>query len=93
MSEIKDVQAVRVSSYGSYKDHMKDCDALMEIFRRNNAARNGGEVNWPAGYETSLYYMASKLLRLSADPSHEDSALDLASYAELWLRYGIRNED
>jgi len=89
-SELKELQASRSSNYGSFSDVSKKVEEVMNSLRYHNQNINGVST-YPSGFETALFYMVSKLVRLSATPLHEDSALDLSSYANLWLEI-IRTE-
>ena len=87
--EIKAVQNERGNTYGKFGDHMKATEEIMDSLKDVNGAKNGG-YDYPPGFEVALFYMVSKLVRLATSPTHEDSALDLASYSTLWLEE-IRN--
>lgn len=89
MSEqLKEVQAERGNNYGSFSVHSKAADDIMEILRNVNREKNNNTIstNWPEGFETAVFYMVTKLVRLATTPHHVDSALDLSSYADLWLK-------
>jgi len=84
--EIKKVQKERSSIYGSFGPHAEAVDEIMESLRIVNCKKFGTPLpEWPKGFETAMFYMASKLARLAAAPDHQDSSLDLGSYADLWL--------
>lgn len=89
--ELKSLQKSRSSYYGSFLDVSKKVDEVMNSLRAHNLNINGHST-FPEGFETALFYMVSKLVRLCATPLHEDSALDLSSYANLWLEI-IRTEN
>lgn len=82
---VENVQIERGKSYGRFSDHSRDVESIMNVLRNHYRAKNG-DVLMPKGFETALFYMVSKLVRLSATPDHEDSALDLSSYSDLWLK-------
>lgn len=90
---LKEVQADRGKDYGKFIDHSKCVDDIMKKLRQVNRSKNSGKeranyatLDWPIGFETALFYMVSKMVRLSTSPNHIDSALDLSSYADLWLK-------
>lgn len=87
--EIKDVQEQRGLNYGEFEEHAKTVDNIMSDLKAVSE-KNG--VVYPDGFKTALFYMVSKLVRLSTNPMHGDSALDLSSYANLWLERFIRND-
>lgn len=89
MQELEQVQSERGNVYGDFKDHAEDVETIMNILKEHNRKKND-ILLFPEGFEVALFYMVSKMVRLSATPMHEDSALDLSSYADLWLRRGIR---
>lgn len=93
MQELNKVQEERGNNYGDFADHMVDVQKIIEILKNHNTKKNNGNLEYPEGFETAMFYMVSKLVRLSATPMHDDSALDLSSYADLWLKRGIRNEN
>ena len=81
------VQSERGKNYGKFIDHAKTVDFIMDKLRMVNMSKGPTtSLDWPAGFETALFYMVSKLVRLATSPDHIDSALDLSSYADLWLR-------
>lgn len=89
MSEqLKEVQNERGKNYGSFSTHSKAADDIMEVLRSVNREKNNTTIstNWPDGFETAAFYMVTKLVRLATTPDHADSALDLSSYADLWLK-------
>jgi hypothetical protein len=83
--ELNELQKTRQSNYGSFGDQAKIVDRVISLLRERNIQVNG-ELNFPEGFETALFYMVTKLVRLSASPTHDDSALDLSSYANLWYK-------
>lgn len=84
--QLEEVQAERGNVYGSFADHSKAVDDIMKILSNINYRKNPGQVKYPKGFKTALFYMVSKLVRLATTPTHIDSALDLSSYADLWLK-------
>lgn len=90
--QLKEVQAERGNVYGSFADHSKAVDQIMDILKtvqvekRNIPLSAFKKGDWPEGFETAAFYMVSKLVRLATTPTHVDSALDLSSYADLWLK-------
>lgn len=82
---LNELQEQRGSNYGSFSDHSKDVERIIAVLKEHNIAKNG-QLNFPEGFHTALFYMVSKLVRLSATPMHDDSALDLSSYADLWYK-------
>lgn len=93
VGELERLQANRESDYGTLKDHAESVDVIMEALRDINCKKNKSDItDWPKGFETVMFYLASKMVRMSTNPEHEDSALDLSNYAKLWLEQGIRNE-
>lgn len=89
-NEIDLIQAERGTNYGRFADHMQATENIMNELRDVNLRKDG--KGFPPKFEVALFYMVSKLVRLSTTPTHTDSALDLSSYADLWLQE-IRNED
>lgn len=79
-------QKDRQSNYGAWMDHAKTVDIMMEGLRDINKAKNNGELYWPTGFETNMFYIVTKIARMATDPHHHDSTLDLKSYADLWLK-------
>jgi len=91
--KLEEVQAERNKNYGSFTAHAKAVDNIMIQLRLVNREKNirddgtpSTSVDWPKGFETALFYMVSKMVRLATSAGHEDSALDLSSYADLWLK-------
>jgi len=86
--QLKEVQKERGNVYGKFIDHSRAVDKIVDILKDVNIRKNGskGFEDWPEGFETSAFYMVSKLVRLATTPDHIDSALDLSSYADLWLK-------
>jgi len=82
--EIKEVQNERGQIYGEFDDHLDAVEEIMVILKRVNVKR-WGISHYPKGFQTFLFYVVSKLVRLVTSPIHEDSALDLSSYSKLWL--------
>ncbi len=82
---LEELQQTRQSNYGSFKDQAKTVEGVIKLLRERNIQVNG-ELSFPDGFETTLFYLVTKLVRLSATPTHEDSALDLSSYANLWYK-------
>lgn len=106
MDGLKEVQAERGNVYGSFADHSKAVDDIMKILADVNIKKNDRKLkvneapstDYPEGFETAAFYMVSKLVRLATTPTHIDSALDLSSYADLWLKIinpekGTENEE
>lgn len=83
--EIAAVQAERGNDYGEFIDHSGSVDDIMDILENINRKKNNGDLKYPRGFRTALFYIVSKLVRLATSPDHEDSSLDLGSYAKLWL--------
>lgn len=90
--ELKSTQNERESNYGKLIDHSIAVENIMFELKDLHKKKNKGKDQMPPGFETTLFYLVSKLARMSTDPLHEDSALDLSNYAKLWLEQGIRNE-
>lgn len=92
--EINQVQSERGSVYGDFSDHAEDVEKIMAILSMHNAKKNNGVVCFPKGFKTAIFYIVSKLVRLVASPEHEDTALDLSSYSNLWLKIirKVKNE-
>lgn len=88
MSEkLKEVQAERGNNYGKFDDHARAVDQIMSILKGVNRSKTKNiDTDWPEGFKTAAFYMTSKLVRLATTPHHVDSALDLSSYADLWLK-------
>ena len=84
MMNVEDVQLERGKTYGEFKDHMKATKAIMEELRTIHFLKDG-KTKFEDNFEVALFYMVTKLVRLSTTPHHHDSALDLSSYAKLWL--------
>ena len=85
--DIQSTQEERGLTYGKFKDHTWAVEQIMGVLALTNAKKNDAVTpQYPHGFETSLFYMVTKLVRLSATPTHKDSALDLSSYADLWLK-------
>jgi len=84
MDEVHEVQEERGEVYGEFSDHTEAVDAIMAILKKVNVKKNES-LYYPTGFQTFLFYAVSKLVRLVTSPNHEDSALDLGSYAKLWL--------
>lgn len=84
-NNLKNLQETRQSNYGAFGDQMRICDEVISKLKERNIQVNGS-LKYPPGFETALFYMVTKLVRLSATPSHADSALDLSSYADLWYK-------
>ena len=80
--EISRVQEERGKSYGSFVEHTKAVEKILRVLREHRKANN--KDNIPEGFETTLFYIVSKLVRMNNDPLHRDSCLDLESYARLW---------
>lgn len=83
---LDDVQKDRQSNYGQLLPHVICADAMMEALREVNREKNNRVLNWPIGFETTMFYLVTKIVRMSTDPHHHDSCLDLKSYADLWLK-------
>ena len=84
-TNLDELQKTRQSNYGSFSDQIIICDEIMALLRKRNVQVNG-ELNFPPGFETTLFYLVTKMVRLAATPTHDDSALDLSSYADLWYK-------
>lgn len=92
--EVAAVQEERGKNYGEFSDHTEIVEEIMASLKKVNVRKNGSK-RYPIGFETALFYIVSKLVRLVTTPEHEDSALDLGSYANLWLkmiRKGVKYE-
>ncbi|WP_373073851.1 hypothetical protein [Sulfurimonas sp.] len=87
-NQLKEVQSERGNVYGGFDNHSKAVDQIMEVLRNVNKEKNDVTIKqqWPEGFETAAFYMVSKMVRLATTPEHVDSALDLSSYADLWLK-------
>ena len=87
-NQLKEVQAERGNVYGSFDDHTQAVEKIMAILEDINVRKNKqqGFAKYPRGFNVALFYIVSKLVRLSTTPTHVDSALDLSSYADLWLK-------
>ena len=86
-NEVQETQEERGKVYGKFEDHANAVDKIMDILEDLNIKKNDSlEANYPNGFRTALFYMVSKIVRLATTPKHEDSALDLGSYADLWLK-------
>lgn len=81
-----DTQKDRQSSYGQLLPHAISADTIMAALKKVNEEKNDGKLIWPEGFETTMFYLVTKLVRMSTDPHHHDSCLDLKSYADLWLQ-------
>lgn len=88
--ELEKLQESRQKNYGSFGDQIKLVEEVIELLRKRNIQVNG-TLEFPPGFEVALFYMVTKLVRLAASPSHDDSALDLSSYANLWYKEIIEN--
>lgn len=84
--QLKEVQTERGNVYGSFDDHARAVEKIMGMLENINLQKNKGNLKYPKGFQTVLFYMVSKLVRLATTPTHIDSALDLSSYADLWLK-------
>lgn len=95
MNKLKEVQTERGNVYGSFKDHSKAVEDIINILKNINKEKNDVTIStdWPEGFETAVFYMVSKLVRLATTPNHLDSALDLSSYADLWLKIIEEKDD
>ena len=82
-NSIKNLQKDRQKNYGSFETHSIISEKIMDLLKEVNKEKNGN-VDFPEGFECTLYYLVTKLVRLSTDPYHLDSSKDLASYADLW---------
>ena len=82
---VKSVQSERGSVYGDFGDHADAVEKIMKVLEEVHLKKNKN-ASYPQGFETSIFYMVSKLVRLATTPYHEDSALDLSSYSDLWLK-------
>jgi hypothetical protein len=94
-NQLKEVQAERGNVYGSFEDHAHAVDQIMRILSDINYKKNPGQIKYPKGFRAALFYIVSKLVRLATTPTHIDTALDLSSYADLWLKIiqkGTENE-
>ena len=80
---IEETQKSRKSDYGAFNHHTSAVDSIMKGLKITHDRNNKGK-EYPEGFETALFYMVSKLVRLSTSPKHLDSAHDLSSYANLW---------
>jgi len=85
MEEIKSIQKERGKAYGKFIHHAKCVDSIMSELKMINIEANDGILKWPTGFETAINYMVGKLARIAVTPNHEDSLIDLSSYADLWL--------
>ena len=81
---IKEIQEERGKVYGEFHDHMAAASSIMLSLKLVHLKKN--KKGMSEDFEIALFYMITKLVRLSTTPTHEDSALDLASYAQLWLK-------
>ena len=84
MNDIERVQEER-NDYGTFENHAGAVEDIMRILKNVNKQKNG-KTNYPRGFKTALFYLVHKLVRLATTPTHTDSALDLSSYADLWLK-------
>ena len=84
--QLKEVQAERGSVYGGFDDHAECVDSIMKALNKVHQKKNKGKTSYPKGFRTALFYIVSKLVRLATTPTHIDTALDLSSYADLWLK-------
>jgi hypothetical protein len=97
--QLKDVQKERGNVYGKFIDHSKAVDQIVDILKTVNMEKQNFPISvlpkedWPEGFETAVFYMVSKLVRLATTPNHIDSALDLSSYADLWLKIIEEQDD
>lgn len=88
--DIRETQEERGKTYGEFKDHMQATSVIMEELRKVNLLKD--EEGFDPKFEVALFYMVTKMVRLATSPDHEDSALDLSSYADLWLKE-VQNEN
>lgn len=89
--EISNVQSQRGKVYGNYIVNATAREDILRILKDVFQDKNG-KISMPIGFETTLGDIVAKLVRLAASPTHEDSVLDLQSYANLWLKI-IRNKE
>lgn len=82
--QIEKIQEQRGRDYGEFTNHIFAVDSIMKILKDQFLKHNITE--YPKGFDSALFYMVSKLVRLATSPLHKDSALDLSSYADLWLK-------
>lgn len=90
--DIRETQEERGKTYGEFKDHMQATSVIMEELRKVNLLKDEGGLGFDPKFEVALFYMVTKMVRLATSPDHEDSALDLSSYADLWLKE-VQNEN
>jgi len=84
-SDIKGVQKARTDVYGDFGVHAVAVEEILASLATVYEKKEN-VVPIPKGFKAFLFYATTKLVRLAATPTHQDSALDLSSYAELWLK-------
>lgn len=76
-TNVKDVLEQRGNTYGEFKDVARTTQLLMSLMPDNR-------VNRTHSMDMALYMIASKLARIvNGDPTHIDSWVDIAGYAQL----------
>jgi len=88
---LEQLQEERGSIYGSYAKHAESVEQIIVVLKSVNFHKNGSII-FPDGFETTLFYTVSKLVRLAATPDHLDSAIDLASYADLYAKHFLQSK-
>ena len=86
---IENIQEERGSVYGKFDEQVQCVGAIM-VALQNCSINNGKEPT----YEQvgAFAYMAIKLARYAVSPNHEDTLIDLESYANLIKKMEINNE-
>lgn len=76
-TNVKNVLEQRGNTYGEFKDVARTTQLLMSLMPDNH-------VNRTHSMDMALYMIASKLARIvNGDPTHIDSWVDIAGYAQL----------
>lgn len=84
-NDVISTQTERSSNYGNYEDVTITISKIINILKESNIKKNK-ELSWPIGFDVTIFNLVNKLTRLANSPYHRDSALDLSSYSDLWLK-------
>lgn len=77
MTQVQQVLDERQSTYGDFTSVAVITETIMQVLSGNKTQRS-------ADMNMALYMIASKLARIAnGDPTHKDSWVDIAGYAQL----------
>lgn len=91
MENIQDIQADRAKTYGEYSINCKTRGEIMKLLYEANVVNNIRTLNCEEF--VMLSDIVSKLVRYVTCPDHEDSRVDLESYANLLNKYYTKSTE